>query len=199
MQSDIIHVTSSGHGFSQALTQADKVAVYQELEHKQALHLRLFAEETMGMMRALTGEYSADFWIEAEHRKCILHLKAATRMDGKKRERLLSVSSDGKNAAATGFMGKIRDLFERALENLDENCPDAVFTHETCPGAFMAGANVVTPGVWSLNRYRDAVRETAVSRKDWDELERSVLSKLADEVKILIRSDLLEMIIEKQF
>ena len=199
MQSDIIHVSSGGNGFSEALTQAEKVAAYVELDQKQTLHLRLFAEEMMGMMRALTGDHAADFWIGAENKKCVLHLKAVTRMDGAKRTRLLSVSTAGKNDAAKGFTGKIKDLFERALENLDENCPDAVFTHETCPGAFLAGASAVTPGVWSMNRYKAAVQEDQRLRENWDELERSVLSRLADEVRISIRSNTVEMIIEKQF
>ena len=66
MKTDIISVSSSGRQMETALAQVEKVAAYKELGHKQALHLRLLAEEMMGMMRSITGEKEGEFWIEDE-------------------------------------------------------------------------------------------------------------------------------------
>ena len=71
MKSDVIHVSTNGDGIAEALKLAEKVSAYSSLEKKDAIHLRLFAEEMMGMMTALTGEQEADFWIEAEGGKII--------------------------------------------------------------------------------------------------------------------------------
>ena len=66
MKSDIVHVSTNGDGIAEALKLAERVSAYSSLEKKDAIHLRLFAEEMMGMMRALTVEREADFWIESE-------------------------------------------------------------------------------------------------------------------------------------
>ncbi|MBQ4341715.1 MAG: hypothetical protein II756_04310, partial [Clostridia bacterium] len=116
MRSDVIHVTNGGRGFEEALSQAELVARYKGLPNKSALHLRLLAEEMLGMMNALTGEREADFWIDDEDGVFTLHLQAEAEMNAKLRKNLLAVSTSGVNAAAKGVTGKVRDLFERMLE-----------------------------------------------------------------------------------
>ena len=116
MVSDKIRFSNGGAGIVEALAQAEKTAAFRELEKREALHLRLFAEEMLGMARSLTGEREGDFWIESEGRRFCLHLKVITPMNAEKRKNLLAASTSGKNAAAVGFMGKIRDLFERSFE-----------------------------------------------------------------------------------
>ena len=53
---------------------------------------------------------------------------------------------------------------------------------------------------WSLKAYRDAVAENREKEPEkWDELEKSITAKLADDVKIFIRGNNVEMVIEKAF
>ena len=53
---------------------------------------------------------------------------------------------------------------------------------------------------WSLSAYRNAVEAHRDEEADkWDELEKSITAKLADEVKIFIRKNTVEMVIEKAF
>ena len=53
---------------------------------------------------------------------------------------------------------------------------------------------------WSLRAYRDAVTENKEKEPEkWDELEKSITAKLADDVKIFIRRNNVEMVIEKTF
>ena len=111
MKTDVIVVSSKGSQIELALNQVDKVAAYKELTQKDALHLRLLAEEMMAMMRSITGETQGKFWIEDQDGVYELHLQAATRMTSTKREKLLSAATSGKNESAKGFMGKLRDFF----------------------------------------------------------------------------------------
>ena len=66
MKSDTIHVMNDGTGIGQALAQVERVAAFKGLPEKGSLHLRLLAEEMLGMMHALTGQKEADFWIDDE-------------------------------------------------------------------------------------------------------------------------------------
>ena len=53
---------------------------------------------------------------------------------------------------------------------------------------------------WSLKAYRAAVAKNRDSEPEkWDELEKSITAKLADDVKIFIRGNNVEMVIEKTF
>ena len=71
MQTDKIRVTSSGEGIERALQESEKFASYVGLTGKDALRLRLLAEETLGMVEAITGDFTATFWLEsAGERKC---------------------------------------------------------------------------------------------------------------------------------
>ena len=98
MRTDVIEVTSTGTQMEIALGQVDKVTAYKGLTGKNALHLRLLAEEMLGMMRSITGETKGAFWIEDDEEGTYqLHLQVKTRMDSEKRDSLLAASSTGKN------------------------------------------------------------------------------------------------------
>ncbi|MBR0509350.1 MAG: hypothetical protein IJJ85_04470 [Clostridia bacterium] len=203
MKSDVIHVTSSGEGIALALQQTEAVAAYKSLSKKDGLHLRLLAEEMMGMLRALTGDQEADFWIEDENAAFCLHLKAQVRMNTDLREKLLSASTSGKNAAAKGVSGKIRDLFSRMLEGSGD--VDAYASGFTVPGAesmSVSDAAAVAknaPLTWSFNRYKASAAADPAGKEEWDALEKSVLSNVADEIEISIAGGYVEMIVYKKF
>lgn len=200
MRSDVIHVTNGGSGFEEALSQAELVARYKGLPEKSALHLRLLAEEMLGMMNALTGEREADFWIDDKEGEYALHLVAETEMTGKLRKNLLAASSTGTNAAAKGVTGKLRDLFERMLEPGDLTLGADVAAGLCCNGFDPEFGNYLftVDDYWSLEKYRAAAREGHTPKENWDELEKSVVGKLADDVQIGIRGRTVEMTIIKK-
>ena len=52
--------------------------------------------------------------------------------------------------------------------------------------------------MWSLMNYRESLeRENEPDTEEWDELEKSIIAKLADDVKVWLRSDTTEVVIEK--
>ena len=200
MKTDVIVVSSKGTKMDAALIQVDKVAAYKGLPPKDALHLRLLAEEMMAMMRSITGETQGKFWIEDEDGTYELHLQAATRMTSVKREKLLSTATSGKNESARTFMGKLRDFFERGAD-------EDIAAHSSpllMPGMYEHSSTPTLDWEWSMTQYERAL-SSAVDRKDeealkaWDELEKSVVAHVADDVKVSIRSQQVEMTIIKKF
>ena len=201
MKSDVIHVTNEGVGAEEALAQAELVAQFKALPKKSALHLRLLTEEMMGMMRALTGEREADFWIEDEDGVCTLHLEAQAAMNAEMRKKLLDAASSGENSAVRGVTGKLRDLFERFMEPANGAVSKDLAAGMNMPftGGDFGNLSAAAAGIWSLNRYKNAAKEGHMPQENWDELEKSVLAKLADDVQIGIRGTAVEMVISKKF
>ncbi len=195
MRTDIIHVTSTGTGMEEALAQAELVAAYRHYSAKSALQLRLLSEEMLGLMQAMTGSRDADYWIDAEKDACKLHLSMPVIMNADMRQRLLSLSSRGKNAAARGVMGKIRSLLERMTEPVSSDFAVDYAAGLNIPGG--VSANQMGP-LWSFNRYKASLGEKKPT-EEWDELEKSVVGKLADEAEIAIADNTVELIISKSF
>ena len=184
MKSDVIKVSSREDRTEQVLDQASRMAFVQKLSHKSALHLRLLSEEMMCMMRAIAGDVDGEFWIENKGPSYELHLRCNTFMDERKRRMLLGASSSGKNEANRGFMGKLRAFFE-PTEDLPPFCsfnPDGTYSDM----------------VWSMRSYQKMLRQCVDQNREgaeeaWDELEKSVVSHLADDVRVGIRGSEVEM------
>ena len=69
MQTDKIKISSNGAGMAQALEECDRFAAYTGLDKRSALHVRLLAEEALGMVRGIVGNFQADFWLETAKKK----------------------------------------------------------------------------------------------------------------------------------
>ncbi len=177
MISDTIFIDNQGNGFEAAIEETKKVAVYTELNHQNSLRLQLCTEEMLSLVRSVTGEMQASFWIEREGPQYTLHLSTKTVMDSEKRAWLLSTATSRKNEAANSFLGKLRDMFEEAIvADVDHS--------EDFP------SDVVD----------DLANHTiACTDPEWDGYEQSTLRKLADVIKIGIRGGLVEMTVYKTF
>ena len=192
MKTDVIAISNDGNNMEAVLDQVDALATYKSLSPKNAMHLHLLAEETLAMMRAITGEASGEFWIEDQDGVYALHLKVDTLTDAHKREQLLSASTTGKNEATRGFMGKIRAFFQPSADA-------PMFA-----SGFAGGAPQMYGSYqWSMEDYREQLRQyreqnAEGSQEAWDELEKSVVSRVADDVKVSILGRTVEMTIVKR-
>ena len=199
MKTDVITVSSRGKQMEKALEQADKVAAYKGLSAKDALHLRLLTEEMMGLMRSITGEKEGTFWIEDQDGEYQLHLKVRAMLTSEEREQLLAVSSSGKNESAKGLMGRLRDFFDWG----SDADLSAYSSPLLLPDAFEQSSSPMLDWEWSMSRYERALSSqmeqgNQTVKEAWDELEKSVVSHVADDVKVSIRSGTVEMIILKK-
>ena len=173
MKSDVIKIDNSGNGFQDALIQTTKSAQFRNLSHKETLQLRLCAEEMLSLARSVTGEMQASFWVESAGKQFDMHLSTKTVMNREKRENLLASATSRKNEAATTFLGKLRDAFEQAmLSDVTYSIPEDAL---------------------------DDLANHPIEIPEWDEYEQSILRKVADEVKIAIRGDMVDMTITKKY
>lgn len=173
MLTKTIHINNRGDGFQDALEETTRAAKEAELTSKQALHLRLCAEEMLSLARSVTGEMEASFWLERQCKAFTLHMSTETVMDKGKRYQLLSSATSRKNEAANSFLGKLRDIFEEAMTaDADTTVYDVPFGD---------------------------VPEESSGENEWDRYERSILRRVADNVKIAIRGGVVEMTVAKRF
>ena len=197
MKSDTISVSNSGRSFEAALQEAEAVAVYKKLPPRSAIHLRLLTEEMMSMMRSIAGPAEGEFWISDETGVYELHLLVFKRLTEDKREQLISAASSRKNEAEKGFLGKLRSFF-------DYGDPDtAMLVHDPLLTGTMDGDfSSMQSWEWSMVNYRDSLSQTQdkddQSRQAWDELEKSVIATVADEIKVNIKGPEAELIVYKK-
>ena len=192
MKTEKIVVSSKGRGMDAALAQVDQTASHMGLSPREALHMRLLVEEMMNMVRSIIGDLEGKFWIEIEDKAYRLYLQMASVLGTEQRKQLISASTSGKNEAHRGIMGKIRAFFE----------PMPI---EDTP-AYLAGTIVRGDENDDLNWSMEAYRERLLNRKDasdeaqeeWDELEKSVVSHIADNVTVSIRNYDVELTIYKK-
>ncbi|MBR6028447.1 MAG: hypothetical protein IKP40_05095 [Clostridia bacterium] len=199
MKTDVITVSSRGSRMETPLQQAEKVAAYKGLSPRSALHLRLLTEEMMGLMRSITGETEGRFWIEDEDGVYELHLSVQTGMNSSKRDQLLSVSSSGQNDSARGLMGRLRDFFDRGA---DEDV--ASFTSPLMLASVYDNTSSPTlDWEWTMSAYQRELGQLVSQRNPeaqeaWDEMEKSVVTHVADDVKVSIRGRTAELILVKK-
>lgn len=203
MKTEIINISTNGTGMDKALELTEKTAAFCGLDHKSALRLRLLSEELIELMRSFTDLLLGDFWLEANDNKVEIHLKTDIPMDLKTRKELLSVSSSGKNAAAKGLMGKIREMITTA--SLPED-PETKAMADQALGIMALGGQIGSYAgtySWAMSTYVASVDKAyniqTEAREAKDELEKSIVANLANDITVHIINSSVEITIYKSF
>lgn len=202
MKTEIISVFSTGDGREKALELTERTGAYCGADGKAIRRLRLLSEELIELIRPFTNNLHGDFWLEASDNDLEIHLKTVIPMDLQTRDELLAVSSSGKNAAAKGLIGKIREMIAAATLPDD---PETKAMADEAMGLMSLGCQMGShyngAYTWSMNAYASSVNEgedvneeTAEAK---DELEKSIVANLADEVKVSIIDSDVEVVIFK--
>ena len=201
MKSAIITVTSEGSGFNEALMMTEALGTERGLARKSLLHLRLLSEELFGLLRGIAGKVEASYWLEVEEKRFELHMKSDVKLTTEMRDQFLAASSSGKNEASKSFMGKIRVMIANALLSAKEALPYALInTAAAYPMGGMAGESA---SVWSMAFYKEEIqkhiKDSAEASEAWDELEKSIVANIADDVKVKIAGKNVEITVCKAF
>ncbi len=203
MKSEIITIDNIGNGRKEALKITEDMGNQAGLDYAQSLRLRLLCEELIGMLRGIAGEIKADYYIECEQKEFKLHLSGEVVLDKQIHDKLVNASSEGKNSAAKGFTGKLREMIGTLL------LPGTI-THTMISGfsmglVTMGDPSSVTEGyqgmenyLWSMQKYVSEVKDSG-DEVVWDELEKSIIVNAADEVQVAIKNPNVEMIVSKAF
>lgn len=194
MKSNVCKIEKGAKNLDRIFTESEKVAVYNELNPKQTLKLRLLCEELVGMMPYILSDFSGDFWIENQGSDYELCLSVSTQnMDAATKERLIGVSKEQKNATAVGITGKIRAAFDCLVMGSKDMVipPDGMY-------GFSSSVNFYH--LWSLKHYYESVHDESNPKPEvWDEFEKSIIAKVADDVIVGIKGTNVTIIIKKNF
>ncbi len=154
MKTSEIIVNTQGVGMDEALAATEKLGQDSGLSHKENLRLRLLAEELIGLMRGITGNVEAVYRASREEKSFALRLSADVVLDQDMRKELLAASTSGKNTAARGFMGKIREMIAIVLLPKSQASVMASMSLGLIslgsPMGYAAGEDIYT---WSMNTY----------------------------------------------
>ena len=205
METKRVLVNNLGTGLTEALNLTEEVGQSCGLSNKENIRLRLLAEELTGMLRSIAGKLDADYWIIYEGKKFQLHLLADVVLNQEMRKQFLDVSTSGKNAAAKGFMGKLRDVIAVALLPSSDTVllMQDINAGLISTGGFSASAVMTDAYLWSMVQYKSSFEqeggEGAKASEAWDELEKSIVASIADEVQVGVKGSMVEIIIDKEF
>ncbi|MCR5109167.1 MAG: hypothetical protein K6B28_13515 [Lachnospiraceae bacterium] len=196
IKSKVLRLESSGNEIGEVLEEAEKFAKDIGLSERESRRLRLMVEDTMSMIEAVTGEIDLHLSFIERDAGYMIHLETDTFMNLQKREELLSLSKSGKNESAVGIMGKIREAFEMTflMPNLLAGQEWATAASPAMlmgmPGDIGTGgaSDYINTVYWSLSKYRSSIdtdlTDEEVKEAAWDELEKSIIGNLADDVKV---------------
>ena len=198
MKSNVCKIENGTKDLAAILRESEKVAVYNELTHKQTLQLRLICEEIDGMLPNMIDKFNGNLWIEFENGICKVNI--SLRFDeftADKKDALLGIAKNKKNAAASGIVGKIRSVVENVF--LDA---DAIRGFDMSTESFYCNSeyygNMNYSCYWSLEQYRSIVIKDKKTDA-WDELEKSVIASVADDVIVGVKGKQADIIIVKKF
>ena len=195
MVSNVCKIENGSRDLAAILKECEKVAAYNELTHKQSLQLRLICEEIDGMLPNIIDDFCGELWIELENGACKVNV--SLRFGGftaAKKEELIKLSKNKKNAAAVGIVGKIRSALENVF--LDEEGFQAL----AMSSEYAAEYNncMEYSHMWRLEQYRETVSKQPQTEA-WDELEKSVLACVADDVIVGVKGRRADIVIVKNF
>ena len=198
MKSNVCKIENGTKDLESILKESERVAEYNGFTHKQTLQLRLLCEEIDGMLPNIIDDFEGDLWIDFEDGVCKVNIDIKIpEINADKREDLIGISKSKKNAAAKGIVGKIRDAIENFL--LSE---EAMGAFEVTPGTFYFTNGICEgvdfPYLWTLNQYRGEVTQEE-QPENWDELEKSVIASVADDVIVGIKGRQAKIVIVKKF
>ena len=198
MKSNICKIEKGTRDLDAILKESERVAEYNGLSHKQSLQLRLLCEEIDGMLPNIIDDFDGELWIEFENGVCKVNVSIEFKeFTSKKKEELVSIAKNKKNAAAVGIVGKIRDSLENFF--LDEESMEALALSS---GTFSLGTGysegVDYAYIWRLDEYRSTVKKEEQTEA-WDELEKSVIASAADDVIVGVKGRKADIIIVKKF
>ena len=198
MKSNICKIEKGTRDLTAILKESGRVAEYNGLSHKQALQLRLLCEEIDGMLPNIIDDFDGELWIDFEDGVCKVNVSIQIpELNIEKKEELIRIAKNRKNAAVVGIVGKIRNAIEDFF--LDKERMELLALSSE-PFGLAAGYSegVDYAYLWRLDEYRSLVKKEEKAEA-WDELEKSVIASAADDVIVGVKGKCAEVVIIKKF
>ncbi|MBP3856457.1 MAG: hypothetical protein IK990_12695 [Ruminiclostridium sp.] len=203
MKTDVYKFERSVDDIDNIVSIVEKTAAYNSLDTMQTLRLTLLSEELVELLPNLLICGEGSFWIENKGMNFEIHaaVRADDLLSGKERKEILSVSTSGKNAAAVGIVSKIKI----AAETMFANYALSVGTAGDVELEYDENSDFTQLGMfedpigysneWSLVNYKKKIKNDTPA---WDELEKSIIANMADDVVVGIKDSKVEITIKKK-
>jgi hypothetical protein len=151
----------------------DKFITDSSMKSRDALRLRLLTEEVLRLVGSILDEDLVEMWLEGNSRVAYVFLTAENNLDANQREKLKSLAPE---RAKEGFFDKLISTF------------------------------IASPPAekrWSLKDYQEELKKKKAddkfSQEAWEDLERSLVANLADDIEITMKFDNINMKVTKDF
>ena len=198
MRSNICKIDKGTRDLDAILKESERVAVYNGLNHKQTLQLRLLCEDIDGMLPNIIDDFDGELWIDFEDGVCKVNVSIKIPdFSACQKEELIGIAKSKKNSAVVGIVGKIRDAVENFF--LDEISMDALNLSSESYGLGNGFVEAIDYSYyWRLEEYKKSLNkeEQVVA---WDELEKSVIASVADDVIVGVKGRQANITIVKKF
>ena len=207
MKSNVCKLNKDIDNFSNILSEVEHLTKVNRLREKEALRIRLLAEEFRGMLPGIAENFYGEFWIENEGHLYELHANfMVDEISLEKRDKLIAISKSGKNEAAKGIMGKIRAVAEEMMLAIsDPTINTFTATNSYNINTIDMGLIYVDPALmiengymysWSLYNYKNNVQKES-AKEEFEELEHSIVANIADDILVGVKGKNVEIVIKK--
>ncbi|MBO4267484.1 MAG: mechanosensitive ion channel [Lachnospiraceae bacterium] len=144
-----------------------------KLSPKNIMQLQLISEELIGIVRNIIEDAKATFWIEGTGLMCRIHLHMPVSVESAEYQKLIALSTSGRNEAVQNLSGKIWQMTMNGILQKKDN-------EEKKGRSF----------TWSLREYE--------STGDTSLLGESILSSVANDVQVKVTRKSVELIVLKK-
>jgi hypothetical protein len=151
------------------------------------------------MLPNIIDDFNGELWIDYEDGLCRVNVSLRfNEFTAEKKEGLVAIAKNKKNAAAVGIVGRIRSSLEDVF--LDE---DVARGSDMMSDTFYYYSPDVHDHMdysyrWSLEQYRNDVRGMERT-EEWDELEKSVIASVADDITVGVKGKRADIVVIKRF
>lgn len=175
-QSEHIKIRDVNQDIERAYSVLTDYAFDVGIKDKDSLRFRLLTEEVIRLVKQILDNRSVELWFEGDKRVSRIILVSNGSLDGSKKDELGSIASSGVVFEEKGFFKKITDMF---LIKVPEE------------------------KTWSLKEYQRQLQakkeQDKYSVEAWEDLERSLVANIADDIEITASSDNIKMVVTKDF
>ncbi|GEM_PF-344710 len=194
MKSERLWITSTVRREPDAGELAEEFAGKIGIEGSEQMRMQLLVEETLGMAQSLLKHFEGEIWLEKTEDGYRVVLEADVREQEE--------SAVPLKEAPRGFMEKIAEMLNcsyvfEGVTDLPEHLMDTLPEYIRSGMVRRENATVWT-GDWTLSAYRKALEEKhgeGADDLDLDELEKSIVASIADDVTVGIHGNRIRLAI----
>ncbi|SFB97484.1 hypothetical protein [Butyrivibrio sp. YAB3001] len=174
MQSAHVKISNNETDIQKVYDALDKYIADTGIAGKSKMRLRLLTEEAIRFAKLFTEEKGAEVWFSGDNKVTNIFLEADKKLDDLEKKKLISLASNGENSEESSFFSMLAKTFIMMPEEEDE---------------------------WTLGKYKEEMIQRRLddryAERAWEDLERSLLANLSDDIKVGIKRDKITMVITK--